>query len=38
MRGGEFVFYYVQLLYYKGHKINLNRSGSYIGSPDSIKK
>ena len=25
MRGSEFVFNYVQLLYYKFHKINLNR-------------
>ena len=25
MRGSEFVFDYVQLLYYKCHKINLNR-------------
>ena len=25
MRGSEFVFNYVQLLYYKCHKINLNR-------------
>ena len=25
MKGSEFVFDYVQLLYYKCHKINLNR-------------
>ena len=37
MRGSEFVFDYVQLLYYKCHKINLNRGGSYIDSPDWIK-
>ena len=37
MRGSEFVFDYVQLLYYKCHKMNLNRGGSYIDSPDSIK-
>ena len=37
MRGSEFVFNYVQLLYYKRHKINLNRGGSYIDSPDWIK-
>ena len=30
MRGSEFVFDYVQLLYYKFHEINLNRGGSYI--------
>ena len=29
-KGGEFVFDYVQLLYYKFHKINPNRTGSYI--------
>ena len=37
MRGKEFVFNYVQLLYYKCHKINLNCGRSYIDSPDSIK-
>ena len=37
MRGSEFVFNYVQLLYYKCHKRNLNRGGSYIDSPDWIK-
>ena len=36
MRGSEFVFDYVQLLYYKCNKINLN-GGSYIDSPDWIK-
>ena len=35
--GSEFVFNYVQLLYYKCHKINLNRGGSYINSRDWIK-
>ena len=35
MRGSEFVFDYVQLLYYKCHRINLNHAGSYI---DSINK
>ena len=34
MKGSEFVFDYVHLLYYKCHKINLNRGGSYIDSPD----
>ena len=38
MKGSEFAFNYVQLLYYKCHKINTNRSGSYIDSPDWIKK
>ena len=37
MKGSEFIFDYVQLLYYKCHKINPNRSGSYIDSPDWIK-
>ena len=37
MKGSEFVFDYVQLLYYKYHKINPNRNGPYIGSPDWIK-
>ena len=29
MKGSEFVFNYVHLLYYKYHKINQNHSGSY---------
>ena len=29
MRGSEFVFDYVHLLYYKYHKINPNCGGSY---------
>ena len=33
MKGIEFVFDYVHLLYYKCHKINPNRSGLYIDSP-----
>ena len=37
MKGSEFVFDYDQLLYYKCHKINPNRTGSYIDSPDWIK-
>ena len=37
MRGSEFVFNYVQLLYYKCHRITFNRGGSYIDSPDWIK-
>ena len=28
---------YVNLLYYKYHKVNLNGGGSYIDSPDWIK-
>ena len=34
MKDSEFVFDYVQLLYYKCHKINPNRGRSYIDSPD----
>ena len=33
MKDSEF-----HLLYYKYHKINLNRGGSYTDSPDWIKK
>ena len=35
--GSEFVFDYVQLLYYKCHKINPNRGATYIDSLDWIK-
>ena len=38
MKGSEFVLEYVHLLYYKCHKLNLNRGGLYIDSTDSIKK
>ena len=38
MEGSAFVFDYVQLLYYKCHKIDSNRGRSYIDSPDWIKK
>ena len=37
MRGSDFIFDLVQLLYYKCHKINFKDSGSYIDSPDWIK-
>ena len=37
MEGSEFVFDYVQLLYYNFHRINPNRGGSYTNSPDWIK-
>ena len=37
MKGNEFVFDYIYLLYYKLHKINLGRGRSYINSPDWIK-
>ena len=34
MKGSEFVFHCIQFLYYKSHKINPNRGGSYIVFPD----
>ena len=37
MEGSEFVLDYIQLLYYKCHKINPNRGGSYIDSPHWMK-
>ena len=37
MKGSDFVFDYVQLLYYKYHKINPNQGGSYVDSPNQIK-
>ena len=37
MKGCEFVFDCVHLLYYNCHKINPNRGGSYIDCPDCIK-
>ena len=37
MNGSEFVFDYVYLLYYKCHKVNRNRGGSCIDSPDWVK-
>ena len=37
MKGSEFAFDFVHLLHYKCHKINPNRGGSYIDSPDWIK-
>ena len=38
MKGREFVFDSVDLLYYKLHKISLNRGGSYIDSLEWLKK
>ena len=37
MRGSEFKFDGVNLLYYDFNKISLNRGGSYIDSPEWIK-
>ena len=38
MKGSRFFLNYVQLFYYKCHKINPNRGGSYIDSPNWIKR
>ena len=38
MKGSEFVYNFFHLMYYKRHKINLNRGGSYVDSPYWIKK
>ena len=37
MKGSEFVFDNVDSLYYKLHKISLNRGGSFIDSPEWLK-
>ena len=37
MRGSNFTFERVNLLYYHLHKISLNRGGSYIDSPEWLK-
>ena len=37
MKGKDFIFDCVHLLYYQCHKINFKRGGSYLDSPDSIK-
>ena len=37
VRGSEFVFDNADSLYYKLHKISLNRGGSYIDSPKWLK-
>ena len=38
MRGCDFIFDSVQLMYYKCHKVNFIRSGSYIDTPDWINE
>ena len=38
MKGGESVFNYFHLLYYKYHKLNLNHGGSYIVLSDWVKQ
>ena len=34
MKGSEFVFDYIHLLYFKRHEKNPNRGESYLDSPD----
>ena len=36
--GSDFIFNSGQLLWYKCHRINFRRGGSYIDSPDWMKK
>ena len=38
MRVSDFIFDSIQLMHYKCHKVNFKRCGSYIDSPDWIKK
>ena len=38
MRQNDFIFHSVQLLYYKCDRINFRCSGSYIDSPNWIRK
>ena len=37
MRGSEFIFHSVDVLYYDLNKISLSRGGSYIDSPKWLK-
>ena len=37
MKGSELLVDYVHSLYYKCHKINSNRGGSYIDSPNWVR-
>ena len=38
IRGSDFIADLVELMYYKCHKVNFISTGSYIYSPDWIKK
>ena len=38
MRGSDFIFGAVQVMYYQWHRVNFKRGGSYINFPDYIKK
>ena len=37
-RGSDFISDSFQLMYYKSHTVNFKRGGSYIDSPDWIKR
>ena len=37
MKGSEFIFHNIDLLYYKLHKISLDGGGSYMDSPKWLK-
>ena len=37
MRGSDFIFDSIQLMYYKCHEENFKRGGSCIDSPDWMK-
>ena len=38
MKGKDFIFDWVQVLYYECPNVSFRRGGSYIDSPDCIKK
>ena len=38
IKGSDFIFHSVQLMYCKCHRVNFKRGGSYIDYPDWIKK
>ena len=38
MKGNDFVFDSIQLIYYKCHKVSFKRGSSCIDSPDWIKR
>ena len=38
MKGRDFIFDLVQLMYFKCHKVNCKRGGSYIDFPNWIKR
>ena len=37
LKSSDFVFDYINLLYYKCHYLSLNHGGSFIDSPECIK-